>query len=161
MTDEAQEPEGSEQEAPNAEQQKPTETVEFWKAKAREQEKRAKENADAAKRLGEIEDASKTELQKANERAEQAERRAAEFESMALRSDVAASKGVPAAGLTGTTREELEASADALIAWRDASSTTTPAKTPPDPKSLKSGASGSSSGEKGRAAAALRSLRGA
>ena len=35
---------------------KPTETVEFWKAKAREQEKRAKDNAAAATRLAEIED---------------------------------------------------------------------------------------------------------
>ncbi len=43
---------------------KPTETVDFWKAKAREQEKRAKDNADAARRLAEIEDAQKTEAQK-------------------------------------------------------------------------------------------------
>ena len=50
------------------EQQKPTETVEFWKQKAREQEKRAKDNAEAAKRLAEIEDANKTEIEKARER---------------------------------------------------------------------------------------------
>lgn len=137
---------------------KPTETVEFWKAQARENEKRAKANADAAKRLNEIEDANKTELQKVAERAEAAERRAAEFESKALRTEVAAAKGVPLAGLTGSTKEELEASADALLAWRDASaSTTKPA--PPDPKSLKSGASGNGTAEKGRAAAALRALR--
>lgn len=52
---------------------KPTETVEFWKAKAREQEKRAKENDRAAKRLQEIEESQKTELQKWQERAESAE----------------------------------------------------------------------------------------
>lgn len=47
---------------------KPTETVDFWKQKAREQEKRAKDNADAAKRLAEIEDAQKSESEKVAER---------------------------------------------------------------------------------------------
>ena len=55
------------------EQQKPTETVEFWKQKAREQEKRAKDNAEAAKRLAEIEEANKTEADKAAERLAAAE----------------------------------------------------------------------------------------
>jgi hypothetical protein len=50
------------------EQKRPAETVDFWKQKAREQEKRAKENAAAAKRLGELEDAQKTEAEKAAER---------------------------------------------------------------------------------------------
>jgi predicted phage tail protein len=50
------------------EQPKPSETVDFWKGKAREQEKRAKENADAAKRLAEIEDAQKTEAEKTADR---------------------------------------------------------------------------------------------
>lgn len=54
-------------------EQKPTETVDFWKSKAREQEKRAKENADAAKRLSEIEDAQKSEAEKASERIAKAE----------------------------------------------------------------------------------------
>ena len=53
---------------PTDEQQKPTETVEFWKQKAREQEKRAKENAGAAKRLTEIEDSQKTEAEKTADR---------------------------------------------------------------------------------------------
>lgn len=52
---------------------KPTETVDFWKAKARDQEKRAKENAAAAKRLAELEDAQKSEAEKAAERIAQAE----------------------------------------------------------------------------------------
>lgn len=47
---------------------KPTETVEFWKGIAREQEKRAKENASAAKRLAEIEEAQKSDEQKRVER---------------------------------------------------------------------------------------------
>ncbi len=58
----------------NGEQQpKPTETVAFWKQKARAQEKRAKENADAAKRLAEIEDAQKSESEKVADRIAKAE----------------------------------------------------------------------------------------
>lgn len=52
---------------------KPTETVDFWKQKAREQEKRAKENADAAKQLSEIRESQKTEAEKAAERVSKAE----------------------------------------------------------------------------------------
>lgn len=52
---------------------KPTETVDFWKQKAREQEKRAKVNADAAKRLADIEDAQKTESEKVADRIAKAE----------------------------------------------------------------------------------------
>lgn len=54
-------------------EQKPTETVDFWKSKAREQEKRAKENADAAKRLSEIEEAKKSESEKVADRIAKAE----------------------------------------------------------------------------------------
>lgn len=68
---------------------KPTETVEFWKAKAREQEKRAKDNATAATRLAEIEEANKSEADKATERLNKAEQRAAEAEAKALRREVA------------------------------------------------------------------------
>lgn len=72
-----------------AEQTKPTETVDFWKQKAREQEKRAKENATAAKRLAEIEDAQKSAEQKATEALTAAEQRAAHAEARALRREVA------------------------------------------------------------------------
>lgn len=58
---------------------KPTETVDFWKQKAREQEKRAKENAAAAKRLRELEDAQKTESEKAADRVAKAEAEVAEL----------------------------------------------------------------------------------
>lgn len=60
------EPQQTSTETPTAEP-KPSETVDFWKQKAREQEKRAKENAEAAKRLAEIENASKSEAQKATD----------------------------------------------------------------------------------------------
>lgn len=96
-----------------------------WKAEARKHEARAKENAakakaneGAAQRLAEIEEANKTEVEKAAARADAAEKRAAELEAKSLRSDVALEKGVPAALLSGSSKEELEASADALIAFR-------------------------------------------
>ena len=71
-----------------------------------------------AEKLAEFEESQKTEAQKAQERLEAAEKRAAELELKATRAEVAAAKGVPAELLTGSTQEELEASADALIAFR-------------------------------------------
>lgn len=103
----------------SATQTKPTETVEFWKQKAREQETRAKANATAAQRLQEIEDASKTEQQRATEALSAAEKRAGEAEATALRFEIAFEKGLTPAQakrLVGSTREELEADADDLKA---------------------------------------------
>lgn len=45
--------------------QKPTETVEFWKAKSRDWEKQSKANAAAAAKLAKLEDEQKSETQKA------------------------------------------------------------------------------------------------
>lgn len=92
--------------------------VEKWKALARKHEARAKDNSTAAQRLAEIEEAQKSEAQKLADRLAAAEAKAQAAELKALRADVAAAKGVPAGLLTGTTQEELEAAADALIAFR-------------------------------------------
>lgn len=73
--------------------------------------------AQAAK-FAEYEESQKTEAQKAAERLEAAEKRAAELEAKADRAEVAAAKGVPAELLSGSTREELEAAADALIKFK-------------------------------------------
>lgn len=89
-----------------------------WKALARKHEDKSKENADKAKQFDDITEAQKSELEKANERAANAEAHAAEVEARAVRAEVAAAKGVPAALLTGSTQEEFEASADALLAFR-------------------------------------------
>lgn len=96
-----------------------------WKAEARKWESRAKENLsaakaneDAAKRLAAFEESQKTEAQKAQERLDAAEKRAAELELKATRAEVAASKGVPAELLSGSTQEELVAAADALIKFK-------------------------------------------
>lgn len=72
-----------------------TDTVEFWRSKAREQEKRAKDNADAAKRLAEIEAAQKTEEEKAAERVRAAEEKAAALEFRANAAEAAATAGLP------------------------------------------------------------------
>lgn len=69
--------EGTETESEDTTEQdsttKPTETVDFWKKKAREQEQRAKSNAQAAKRLAELEDSQKSDAEKAADRIAKAE----------------------------------------------------------------------------------------
>jgi hypothetical protein len=65
-----------------------------------------------------LEERNKTELQKALDRAAAAEALAAEATKVSLRSEVAAAKNVPASLLSGSTKEELEAAADALLAFR-------------------------------------------
>lgn len=90
-----------------------------WKALARKHEGQAKANAAAAAKLKEIEDAGKTETQKAADKAAELERRAADAETRALRYEVAAEKGLTismAKRLVGTTKEEIEADADELLA---------------------------------------------
>jgi hypothetical protein len=101
-----------------------------WKAEARKWEERAKANKTAAEKLAEIEEASKTAEQKAAERLQSAEKRAVELEQKADRAEVAAEKGVPIGLISGSTRAEMEASADALIEFRGAS---TPSSPKPDP----------------------------
>lgn len=78
----------------------------------------AKANADAAKRLAEIDEKSKTDAEKVADRIKAAEERAAAAEAKALRLEVATSKGLTPAQakrLTGSTVEELEADADELL----------------------------------------------
>ncbi|WP_326600514.1 hypothetical protein [Rhodococcus sp. PD04] len=94
---------------------KPTETLEFWKAKAREQERRAKANAEAAQKFAELEEAKKSDEQKAAERLAKAEQRAAEVELRADRAEVAAATGVPVEILAGPE----ENTADAIKAYAE------------------------------------------
>jgi hypothetical protein len=107
-------------ESPAEQAPKPTETVDFWKSKAREQEKRAKENADAAKELEAIRESQKSDQQRLVERAEAAERE--RDEERALRqvgdwkSEVAKKTGVPAEVLRGSSLEDIEAHAVSLKA---------------------------------------------
>lgn len=71
-----------------------------------------------ATELEAIKEANKTAEQKTADRVAELERANAELTGEKMRSDVAAAKGVPASLLTGSTQEELEAAADALIAFR-------------------------------------------
>lgn len=78
------------QEAPGDDEQKPQETTEVdWKAKAREWERRAKENKTAADELTAIKESQKSEADKVAERLAEAERKAAEAEARVLRREVA------------------------------------------------------------------------
>jgi hypothetical protein len=99
---------------------KPTETVDFWKSKAREQEKRAKENANAAKELAAIRDADKTELQRERDAREAAQREAAELRAAREVDDwkakVSKKSGIPADVLRGSTLEDIEDHAASLKA---------------------------------------------
>ena len=73
MSEQTAEATTTEAEANTEQQTKPTETVDFWKQKAREQEKRAKENAAAATELSAIKDAQKSESEKVADRIAKAE----------------------------------------------------------------------------------------
>lgn len=79
-----------------------------------------------AQKYAEWEEANKTEAQKTADRLAAIERENAELKTGKRRAEVAADKGVPAALLTGSTQEELEAAADALIAFRGESKATGP-----------------------------------
>lgn len=91
--------------------------LQHWKAQARKQEQRAKENAKAAAEYQKIQDANKTELQKAQERAEKAERDAAEAVASHSRVMAAAMHDLPVELIdtlgTGTA-EEIEQRAEAI-----------------------------------------------
>lgn len=124
---------------------------------------------DLAAQVKAFEDRDKTEQQKLADRVDELQKAIADkdkeisrAERASLRASVAADKGVPVASVSGTTREEMEASADEVLAWRDNSAPKRAPKPPAPTGGLKSGASSTgdtSSDPKERAAAALRRLR--
>ncbi|MDM7488717.1 hypothetical protein QT969_10480 [Rhodococcus sp. CSLK01-03] len=111
-----------------------------------------------ASRFEELEQESKSELQKALERAEAAEKRIGEATRTALHARIAAETGVPVEVIHGDDEESARASAQKVLEWSE-SKVTQKKKLPTGP--LKSGASGSGDQTTGkeRAAAALRQLR--
>ena len=133
------------QETPEQPQGQEAEKVDYqaeaekWKSLSRKNEDRARENAEKAKRLDELEEKSKSEIQKAIEAREAAEKRASALEVKVLRASIASAKGVDADLLTGSTEEEITAAADRLLAWRGQA---TPARPP-------ASTSSSDAGEKG------------
>ena len=75
--------------------------------------------ANAAK-FAEWQESQKSEAEKQAERTAELERENAELKGASLRASVATAKGVPAQLLSGSTQEQLEASADALITFKGA-----------------------------------------
>lgn len=149
-------PAGATEEKPAGEQKAGSETD--WKTEARKWEQRAKENSEAAKRLADLEEANKTELQKATERAQKAEERAAQSELVALRTRIAAEMNVPVEVLHGTDEASIRAAGQKVLDWAGSGK-----KTAPKVTALKSGSSADdTSGMTGKqkAAAALRQMRG-
>lgn len=93
-----------------------------WKMEARKWEDRAKANSAKIRelntRLSEL-DGSKNSLDKALERIADLEAQNKIYAREKLAVDVASELGVQAGLLKGETREELEAHARALLAWRE------------------------------------------
>jgi hypothetical protein len=115
-----------------------TETVEIdkpaevdWKAKAREWEKRAKANADAASKLTTLEEAQKTEAQKLADTAEQHRRDAEKARADLIRMQVARRYQIPESDLDllgDGDEEQIEAKAKRLAELHAAATSDTPAR---------------------------------
>jgi len=94
----------------------PTETVEFWKQKAREQEKRAKENVAARMELDELKKAQLSNEEKLAAELGEAAKRATHAEAEALRWRIAARNGISDEDaelfLTGSDEETLSRQAE-------------------------------------------------
>jgi hypothetical protein len=104
----------------------PAEEAAYWKAMSRKHESRAASNADAAKKLRAFEDASKTELQLAQERATAAEAAAADATSERHRLLASAKHGLTPelAGFLGNgTEAEIFQRAEQLDGQIDAAVT--------------------------------------
>lgn len=109
-------------------------------------------------KLKQFEDRDKTELQKATERAAEAEKKLATAERQALAARIAAETDTPVEALHGSTEEEMRASAARLVEWRGGAK-----KPAPKASALKSGSSKTTTSEdrKQAAADAVRRLSGA
>jgi len=92
-----------------------------WEALAKKNFAEAKQNADAAKKLTEIEEANKTESEKSAERIAIAESRAVELEFQVNRAGVANEFGIPIKLLEGpesSSVEHIEEFAKILLTFR-------------------------------------------
>lgn len=97
-----------------------------WKAMARKWEARSKENADKARSYDELQEQSKTELQRAQEQAAAYKRQVDELSAKAkrdaTRAKVAKDTGVPAELISGDDEESMRAFAEAVAKWGKPSS---------------------------------------
>ena len=119
-TSQAQEPSQN----PGAEQTDNGETD--WKAMARKWERLAKSNSEKATAYDELQEQSKSELQRAQEKAKRAEDELAELKAKAelaeTRAKVAKDTGVPAELISGDDEESMRAFAEAVAKWGKPSS---------------------------------------
>lgn len=126
---------------PNDPENEPPDTgdsdeVAKWKALARKNEAKAKANAEAAEKLKELEDADKSELERAAAKITALEQELAAARTHVNRLEVAIEKGLDednakrlttaAKRLVGSTREEIEADADDLLPHFSPTSDDTP-----------------------------------
>lgn len=113
---------------PPANDPKPTETVDFWKTKARDQESRAKANAAAAKELSDLKEAQKTQAEKDADKIKAAEAEVASVPAKvadALKAHLIARHGIDTEDaelfLTATEPELLIKQVDRLLGQSDKS----------------------------------------
>ena len=102
--------------------------VQKWKQLARKHEARAKANAEKAQQFDQMEEAAKSDLQKAIERAERAETERDEALGKALRARIAQIAGVPVGLLHGTDEADLAGQAQALLNFKGEKPASTPAE---------------------------------
>lgn len=94
--------------------------AEKWKSQSREQEKRAKANAEAAKKLQEIEDSKKSETQKLNDALAEREVELQQLKLEKVRRDAAVTAGLPMElidSITAVDPEEATAQAKRLVSF--------------------------------------------
>lgn len=100
-----------------------------WRRLSRQNEQKAKSNAKKAKAYDELQEAQMSELEKVSARLEEMAKENSKLRRNAALNDVAARYMVPAHLLTGSTKEELEQSAQALLEFKGTMSAATSAKT--------------------------------
>jgi len=105
---------------------------------ARERQKFA--DYEDLKAKAEAADSSKTDLEKLTEQIQALKAENEGNKTKALRSEIASAKGVPANLLTGSTQEELEAQADALLEFAKSSAPKADHKDSRPKEALRSGA---------------------
>lgn len=105
---------------------------------ARERQKYA--DYDDLKAKAEAADSSKTDLEKLTEQLQSLQQENETNKVKALRSEIASAKGVPAALLTGSNQDDLEAQADALLKFAEDRAPKSDSKDTRPREALRSGA---------------------
>lgn len=89
-----------------------------WKALSRQNEAKAKANADKAQQYDSFQESQKTELQKAQDTAAKWEAQYKQAQTQALRAETAAKNNIPVELLTADNAEALDVQVQALLAFK-------------------------------------------